>query len=72
VTQAEQSFCYRVENGKAVRTPIQIGFRDSQYVEVVKKTGKDGGWQDFTGMEEIAANATGLADGQAVTVSTKP
>src|SRR5262249_17294218 len=30
VTQGEQSFCYRVEDGKAVRTPIQVGLRGNE------------------------------------------
>src|SRR5262249_40100979 len=41
VTSGEKSFCYRVENGKAIRTPIQIGLRgneqNSELVEVAKK-----------------------------------
>jgi RND family efflux transporter MFP subunit len=69
VTHGEQIFCYRVEDGKAVRVPIKVGFRDDKFVEVVKKqkASKEGRWEDFTGEEEIiATGAAALTDGQAV------
>ena len=35
-----------------------------------KRSGKDGGWQDFTGEEEIVTtNPSALTDGQAVTAA---
>jgi multidrug efflux pump subunit AcrA (membrane-fusion protein) len=81
VTKGEQSFCYRVENGKAVLTPIQVGLRgnelDNETVEVVKKqtkpakAGEEVHWEDFSGEEVIvASNSASLADGQAVSVSS--
>jgi membrane fusion protein (multidrug efflux system) len=75
VTQGEQTFCYRVEDGKAVRVPIKVGFRDGEFVEVGKKqkAGKEGGWEDCTGEEEIiATGAAALTDGQAVVVPRTP
>jgi RND family efflux transporter MFP subunit len=76
VTHGEQNFCYRVEDGKAVRTPIQVGLRGKEWVEVLKKemkganTAAENGWQDFTGEEVIVASgAASLTAGQAVTVS---
>jgi RND family efflux transporter MFP subunit len=74
VSQGDQTFCYRVEDDKAVRVPIQVGFRDDKFVEVVKKkTGKEGGWEDFTGEEEVVAGgAATLTDGQAVAASRAP
>jgi HlyD family secretion protein len=74
VTQGEQTFCYRLEAGKAVRTPIKIGFRDGQFVEVMKKqTEKDANWVDFTGDEEVVTGgAATLTDGQAMTVAHAP
>jgi HlyD family secretion protein len=75
VTQGEKSFCYRVENGTAVRTPIQIGIRGDKWVEVLKKqvtvvdANTEAGWEDFSGNEEfITSGVAGLKDGQAVTV----
>jgi RND family efflux transporter MFP subunit len=80
VTQGEQSFCFRIENGKTVRTPIKVGMRGNErgneLVEVLKKQtktaqGPEGEWQDFTGDEVIAANAGSLTDGQAVKASAR-
>jgi HlyD family secretion protein len=79
VTKGEQTFCYRVESGKAIRTPIQVGLRgnepDRELVEVVKKGVKPGTsgevvWEDFTGQEEIiTSDPSALTDGQTVAVS---
>jgi RND family efflux transporter MFP subunit len=79
VSRGEQTFCYRVENSKAVRTPIQVGLRgnepDNELVEVVKKGTKSGAggdvvWEGITGAEEIAADAAALKDGQEVQASS--
>jgi RND family efflux transporter MFP subunit len=73
LTQGEQSFCYRVENGKAVRTPIQLGLHGTEWVEVSKilaqpATSAEGSqWRDVTGEEAVVASNVGsLADGQAI------
>ncbi len=75
-TQDDEAFCYRLENGKAVRTPLQIGLHGDKLVEVVKKQTKSassdtvGTWEDFTGEEPIIASGlAGLKDGQVVSVS---
>jgi RND family efflux transporter MFP subunit len=77
VTQGEQTFCFRVENGKAVRTPIQAGLHGSELVEVLKKqtkpakAGEQAEWQEFTGEEIIVASGAGsMTDGQAISTST--
>jgi RND family efflux transporter MFP subunit len=71
VTQGEQAVCFRVENGKAVRTPVQVGLNGGGLVEVLKKQTKPGEWEEFSGEEAIvAANAGSLTDGQPVTVSS--
>jgi hypothetical protein len=75
VTQGEQTYCYRVDGDKAVRTPVQAGLRDGQLIEVVKgqRPGKDGGWMAFTGEEKvIVAPPASLTDGQAVAASRNP
>src|SRR5262249_47824996 len=71
----EQPFCVRVEGGKAVRTPVQLGLSDGKRVEVRKKlvgrtkAGEGGVWQDFNGTEEVvASNPSALTDGQAASV----
>jgi RND family efflux transporter MFP subunit len=75
VTKDDQTFCYVVENGKAVRTRVLTGLRDSHFAEVTKKRppGQEGAWQNFTGAEEIVvSNPSSLTDGQAVVVSQQP
>jgi HlyD family secretion protein len=74
ITQGDQVLCFQVENGKAVRTPIKVGARNNQIVQVLKKqtksaakAGEPGLWADFTGQEQVVvSNAGSLTDGQAV------
>ncbi len=77
VTEEGQSFCYRVEGEKAVRTPLRLGLRGEGVVEVLKKAirpaSPDGEatWEDITGREEITeSGAAGLKDGQAIRGAT--
>jgi HlyD family secretion protein len=73
VTQGYQTYCFLVEDGKARRTPIEVGARNAERVEVLKKQakpGQAGSWVDFTGEEVvIAGNLAGLSDGQAISLS---
>jgi RND family efflux transporter MFP subunit len=76
VTQGEHAFCYRVENGKAVRTPVQVGLRGNQFVEVLKKqmrpakASEEAYWEDLGGEEVvIASDPASLTDGMAVSIS---
>jgi RND family efflux transporter MFP subunit len=77
VTKGEQTFCYFVESGKAVRTPVRLGMRgnekDNEVVEVLKKqtkpakAGEEGAWEDVSGEEVIVASeVASLTDGQTV------
>jgi HlyD family secretion protein len=70
IKQGDAAICFVVESGKAVRTPIQIGRSDGQYIEALKrqKPGSPPVWEEFTGNETVAARASGLTDGQAVQV----
>jgi hypothetical protein len=77
VTKEDESFCFRLENGEAVRTPVQVGLRGDKLVEVLKKqtisasSASGGAWEDFTGAEEIVLGDIGaLKDGQPVRVSS--
>ena len=47
-----QNCCYLLEDGKAVKTPVQTGLRDGKWVEIVKKQSR-GTWADFTGTEDV-------------------
>ena len=72
-TEGEHIFCIRVVNGKAVRTPLQLGLRGGDLVEVLKQQvraaapGEPASWEDITGEEEVVAgNPAALQDGQPV------
>src|SRR5207253_8474359 len=76
LTADAQTYCYCVENGRARHTPVKVGARDGDRVEVLKKMrkparpGQEEVWEDFTGTEAIVAtNPRALADGQAVSVA---
>jgi len=72
VTEGEEMFCLRVVEGKAVKTPLQVGLTGGGLVEVLKKQvrspspGEAGRWEDISGDEEVIRNPTGVSDGQAV------
>jgi RND family efflux transporter MFP subunit len=70
--QGNATVCFLIEGDKAVRTPVQIGRSDGQYVEVFKrqKAGSPGVWENFIGDEKVAARASGLTDGQQVQLET--
>jgi RND family efflux transporter MFP subunit len=61
VTRDHQTYCNLVENGKAQLTPVVIGLRDGQFIEVIRKQGRggEGTWRAFTGKEEIASATEG-------------
>jgi multidrug efflux pump subunit AcrA (membrane-fusion protein) len=70
-----QTFCYLVENDRVKRTPIRVGARNDQLVEVLKKqvaetrTGEGPRWEVFTGQEEVVrGDLSGLKDGQQIMV----
>ena len=56
---ADQPCCWRVEEGKAVRTPLKLGGRDGQSVEVLKMQKRDASWEAITGKEEIVISGRG-------------
>jgi membrane fusion protein (multidrug efflux system) len=69
-TDGDNTYCYRCENGKAVRTPLQIGLRGTGVVEVLKEQTKmpsgSFAWQDVKGADEIVANAATVSEGQTI------
>jgi len=72
VKQDAALVCFRIVEGKAVRTPLQVGRGDGQFVQVLKyqTSGASPSWEAWTGKEKVAVKATGLTDGQAVQVET--
>ena len=79
VTRDGQTFCFRVEDGKAVRMPIHIGVREGTRLEVVKKQlppsepGEKPRWVNLTGTEADCGDPRigRLTDGQEVQSSPK-
>jgi hypothetical protein len=69
VVHGNQTFCYLLAGGKAVRTPVQRGLSDGTWVEVVKRQTGDA-WTPFTGNEPvIVGDLTEIVDGQPVEVA---
>jgi multidrug efflux pump subunit AcrA (membrane-fusion protein) len=63
----EEAVVYLVENGKAVRVPVQVGLGDgtrTQLRRYKRPAAKD--WSEFTGSEAIATPASALTDGQEI------
>jgi RND family efflux transporter MFP subunit len=76
VVTEEGNYCYRVEEGKAVRTPLQVGLIGGELVQILKKQAKPtkGGtkevWENITGEEQIIKSGVAdLTDGQAVSAT---
>jgi RND family efflux transporter MFP subunit len=65
--------CYQMENGKAVRTEVQVGRGDGSAVEVLKKRKPRGtAWENWTGKEVIVgANAVNLTEGQEIRADSR-
>jgi membrane fusion protein (multidrug efflux system) len=68
-----RTFGFMVEDGRVKRTQIEVGIRNDQLVEVLRKRvpGAEADaarWEDFTGNEPVAAQASGLSDGQTIEI----
>jgi multidrug efflux pump subunit AcrA (membrane-fusion protein) len=70
-----RTFCFLLEGGKVKRTRVELGARNDQRVEVLKKQVPPSGsggtpqWQPFSGTEEVVqGDLNGLKDGQPVEV----
>ncbi len=65
VTQEGQSFCFRVREGKVVRTPLVVGIKSGGRIEVA-------GPEDWEATDEIVTSTpAALKDGQAVRVEAE-
>ncbi len=68
--QGDQAYCFFAKDGKAKQTPIKIGLRDGQWVEVLSWQKKDAGqttWQAFSGTEHLVeGNLANVSDGMAI------
>jgi RND family efflux transporter MFP subunit len=66
----DQPYCFLLSDGKAVKTPVQIGMRNGERIEVRRKqVSGDGGpqWVALSPTDEvILGNLSALSDGQPV------
>lgn len=64
----DEHVVYRVVDGKAVRTPVELIRGDGQFTQVrrYKKPGTTE-WADWTGAEAVASPAAAVTDGQPIT-----
>jgi multidrug efflux pump subunit AcrA (membrane-fusion protein) len=71
-----QTYCYLVVNGKAVRTPVHVGVSDGSWVEVTERLVPSAGsseetWVAFDGAEAVVAgDLSEISDGTTVQVDT--
>ena len=77
ITQiGNQTCCYLVVDGKAVRTPVQTGVSDGSWVEVTGKLvpsagSSEGAWVAFDGAEAVIdGDLSGISDGASVKVDS--
>jgi multidrug efflux pump subunit AcrA (membrane-fusion protein) len=78
VTQGYQSYCFIVEDARVRRTPVEIGARGADRIEVLRKRAKPNesggqeGWERFSGQETVVrGDLSSLTDGQVVTIAPK-
>jgi multidrug efflux pump subunit AcrA (membrane-fusion protein) len=71
-----KTFCFFIENGALKRTQVEIGVRNAQFVQVLRKlvpggrAGEAPNWKAFSGSEEVVpSDLAGLKDGQQVEVA---
>ena len=81
IAAGNQTLCYRLVAGRAVRTPLEVGLRGGGLVEVVKMqlhpsgAEESGAWQPIGGGEQVlVGNLAALSDGQTLQAgpTTKP
>ena len=73
--QDDQAWVVRLVASKAVRTPVRLGLRDRQRVEVLRKQthpvdqGAPAEWEDFTDTDLVVRdNPSTLVDGQEIAI----
>jgi HlyD family secretion protein len=77
IVDEETAYCYRLENGKAIRIPLRIGLQGDKTVEVLQKESRptpagEARWESVTADERIlAGDLSGVKDGQEITMSAE-
>jgi len=76
IIEDETVYCYRLDNGKALRTRLRIGLEGDERVEIMQKESRPASkteamWESFTGDERIlTGDLSAVKDGEEVAVST--
>lgn len=72
LVQGNQTYCFLLRDGKAVRALVESGMSDGTWTEMLrKKVGES--WTPFTGQEQVlVGDLSELADGQPVDVTRSP
>jgi HlyD family secretion protein len=71
-THVDRPCCWRVVDGKAVRTPLKLGGRDGQLVEVRQKQTDGATWENIDGKEEVVLTYLGtISEGKEVRAERK-
>ncbi|HZZ81719.1 MAG TPA: efflux RND transporter periplasmic adaptor subunit, partial [Gemmataceae bacterium] len=64
-THVDQPSCWRVIDGKAVRTPLKLGQRDGASVEVLKMQTREGTWEAMpVDAEIVVGNLGAVSEGK--------
>jgi RND family efflux transporter MFP subunit len=72
IPQSDPPSCWRVVDGKAVRTALKLGVRDGQNVEVLKMQTANSAWENITGQESVVLSGLGaVSEGKEVRGDTK-
>src|SRR5262249_10316327 len=70
IRDGDQSYVFLFKDGKAAKTPVHLGLRTDDLVEVLRKQVSSGGkttWEPFGDQEMVlSGNVAALSDGQAV------
>jgi HlyD family secretion protein len=76
--QDDQAWVVRLVGNMAVRTPVRLGLRDRERVEVLRKQGRPvvqgvpAEWEDFTDTDLVARNnPSALVDGQEIAIRSE-
>jgi multidrug efflux pump subunit AcrA (membrane-fusion protein) len=66
VTQGYRSYCFVALDDKAVLMQVEVGLRGNDFVEVRRRRTGAGPWEEFSGAEQIVADARTVTEGQNV------
>jgi RND family efflux transporter MFP subunit len=70
IASGNENCCFLLEDGRAVKTPVQAGINDGRWIEVSKQR-VNGTWTSLTGDEQVVlGDLAALTDGEAVEVES--